>query len=113
MTNALVIYVVCSDTAEAQRIGEAIVAARLAACANIMPGMASIYHWQGKIEQAQETVLLLKTRTDLFGECAAQVRSMHSYTLPCIIALPVAAGTADYLDWLMAETAGSSADAKA
>lgn len=113
MTDALVIYVVCVDTDEARRIGEGIVAARLAACANILPNMASIYHWKGKIEQAQETVLLLKTRASLFEACAAHVSSVHSYATPCIIALPVVAGTADYLAWLMAETASSCTEAKA
>ncbi len=113
MTDTIVIYVVCADAVEAQRIGQAVVTARLAACANILPGMASIYHWQGKIEQAQETVLLLKTRTDLFDVSADKVRAMHSYTTPCIIALPVMAGTPDYLAWLTAETTASSADAKA
>ncbi len=113
MTGAIVIYVVCANASEAMRIGETAVAARLAACANILPGMASIYHWQGKIEQAQESVLLLKTRADLFEACADKVRALHGYTVPCIIALSVTSGTPDYLEWLMAETVASSEDAKA
>lgn len=113
MKDAIVIYVACVATEEARQIGQAVVAARLAACANILPGMESIYHWQGKIEQARETVLLLKTRADLFASCAAKVRELHSYAVPCIIALPVVAGAPDYLEWLAAETAASPDDAKA
>ena len=113
MKDAIVIYVVCATAEEARQIGQAVVAARLAACANILPGMESIYHWQGKIEHAQETVLLLKTRAELFATCAEKVRAMHSYAVPCIIALPVVVGTPDYLEWLAAETAAAADDAKA
>lgn len=104
MTGAILIYICCANTDEAQLVGSKAVEASLAACANILPGMRSIYRWQGKIESASETVLLLKTRADLFDACADLVRRHHSYQLPCIVALPIAHGTADFLAWIMAQT---------
>jgi periplasmic divalent cation tolerance protein len=98
------IYITTSSEAEARKIAEAAVTDRLAACANIIPCMKSIYHWEGKIEEGDETILILKTRAGLFpavGEC---VREMHSSETPCIVALPVEAGHAPYLDWIRAET---------
>lgn len=101
---AVFIYVTTPSEAEARKIAEAVVTDRLAACANIIPGMKSIYHWEGKMEEAQETVVILKTRASLFQAVEARVKELHKYTAPCIVALPVAAGSPPYLDWLMAET---------
>jgi len=101
---AVFIYITAPSEAEARKIAEAVVTDRLAACANIIPGMKSIYHWEGKIEEAQETVILLKTRASLFQAVEARVKELHKYTKPCIVALPLAAGSQPYLDWLMAET---------
>lgn len=104
MSGAILVYITCKDTEQAEKIAGAVVAARLAACANILPGMKSLYRWQGKIETAQECMLLLKTRSDLFDDCAALVRSLHSYETPCIVALPLVNGTPDFLDWIIAQT---------
>ena len=76
----------------------------LAACANIIPGMTSIYHWEGKLARESEVVLILKTRAELFSAIEARVKELHSYDNPCIIALPIAAGAAPFLAWLAAET---------
>lgn len=105
MTEAVVIYVCCADTDQAQRIGQLAVQQRLAACANIIPGMQSIYEWQGKLEQGQETILLLKTQAKHFEACAALVKANHSYELPCIIALPITQGAPDFLAWIKGQTA--------
>lgn len=102
--SAIFIYVTTPSAAEARTIAEAVVADRLAACANIIPGMQSIYHWEGKIEEAQETVVIFKTRASLFQAVEARVKELHKYTTPCIVALPLTAGSQPYLDWLMAET---------
>lgn len=104
MSDALFVYVCCKDSAQAESIATAAVEARLAACANIIPGMRSIYRWEGKIESAQEVVLLLKTQAAHFDVCAALVRRLHSYEVPCIVAMPIVKGTADYLAWIAAET---------
>lgn len=97
------IYVTTSSIAEARKIAQAVVADRLAACANIIPGMMSIYHWKGKIEEGNETVLILKTRAGLFSAVEERVKSLHGNEIPCIVALPVEAGHAPWLDWILAE----------
>lgn len=97
-------YLTCASEGEALRIGRAVVEARLAACANLVPGLVSIYHWQGRIETGRECGLVLKTRADLVEALVDRVRSMHSYSVPCVVALPILAGNPDYLAWLAAET---------
>ncbi|MGB4102354.1 MAG: divalent-cation tolerance protein CutA [Alphaproteobacteria bacterium] len=98
------IYVTCANSDEAERIGRALVDARLAACANILPGMSSIYRWQEQIETAQETVLIMKSTAENFEPLTARVRAMHSYMTPCIVALPIVAGSPDFLAWLEENT---------
>lgn len=97
-------YVTCASAEEATRIARAVVEARLAACANLLPGLTSIYHWQGRIESGSETALLLKTRADLVGPLGERIKALHSYSVPCIVALPIIGGNPDYLAWLAAET---------
>lgn len=100
-------YVTASSREEASAIAEAVVGARLAACANILDGMESVYWWQGKLTRSQEAVLILKTRAELVEALIAKVKSLHSYTCPCVVALPVVAGNPAYLEWLGAETAAA------
>ncbi|UKJ72859.1 divalent-cation tolerance protein CutA [Azospirillum brasilense] len=98
-------YITAGSRDEARRIGRALVEERLAACANIFDGMTSIYRWQGSIEEATETVLIAKTRAELFDRLAARVRELHSYDVPCVVELRVGRGNPAYLDWLHDETA--------
>ncbi|AIB11906.1 dihydroorotate dehydrogenase [Azospirillum argentinense] len=98
-------YITAGSRDEARRIGRALVEERLAACANIFDGMTSIYRWQDAIEEATETVLIAKTRADLFDRLAARVRELHSYDVPCVVELRVGRGNPAYLDWLRDETA--------
>ncbi|MEJ0062658.1 MAG: divalent-cation tolerance protein CutA [Alphaproteobacteria bacterium] len=98
------IYITCADAEEAEKIGRAAVEARVAACANVIPGMKSIYLWEDKAEMAEETVLILKTQQPLFDRVVGLVKELHSYDMPCIVALPLVAGTAEYLDWLASAT---------
>ncbi|HYD98168.1 MAG TPA: divalent-cation tolerance protein CutA [Alphaproteobacteria bacterium] len=99
------IYVTAADRAEAERLGRSAVEAGLAACANILPGMTSIYRWQGGVEQAEEAVLILKTRRDLVEPLTDHLKAGHGYAVPCVVALPILGGNAEYLDWIAAETA--------
>jgi periplasmic divalent cation tolerance protein len=99
------VYVTAPDQAVAARLAQEIVGARLAACANILPGMRSLYHWQGKIEQAEETVLIFKAPAAQFAAIEARIKSLHPYDTPCIVALPVTDGHAPYLRWIDSETA--------
>jgi periplasmic divalent cation tolerance protein len=91
----------------ARAIARALVERRLAACVNILPGVTSIYRWEGKIEEAAESMLFIKTRRELVAEVTAAVRALHPYAVPEIVAVPLASdrGNAAYLDWVYAETA--------
>jgi periplasmic divalent cation tolerance protein len=105
MPDAILIYITCANQTEADIIGRALVDERLVACVNILPGMRSLYRWQGKVESAEETVLIAKTATTRFADVESRVKRLHSYTVPCIVALPVITGSADYLAWIAAESA--------
>lgn len=100
MTDALVVLCTCGGDEEARRISGALVEARLAACVNILPGVQSVYRWQGEIETAAETLLFIKTTSDRFAALRDRIRELHSYDTPEIVALPVTVGSEDYLAWL-------------
>jgi len=102
--SAAFVYITTESAAQAESIGRALVEARLAACVNILPGMHSLYHWQGSIASAQETVLIAKTRMDLTEALTAKVKELHTYDIPCVVVLPVVAGLPDFLQWIDAET---------
>lgn len=98
------IYVTASSREEAMSLGRALVEARLAACANILAGMVSLYWWEGAVQQGDEAVLVLKTRTDLVPAATARITELHSYDCPCVVALPITGGNAGFLDWISRET---------
>jgi periplasmic divalent cation tolerance protein len=102
-------YVTAGSGAEALALGRTVVEERLAACANVLDGMTSIYWWQGALEQTGEAVLILKTRTELVEPLTARIKELHSYDCPCVIALPIAAGNPAYLDWIAGETSPAAA----
>ena len=109
MSDSVFVYVTTATIEQAQAIGRRLVEDRLAACANVLPGMESIYRRQGAIETAQEAVLILKTRAALVDQLAARVRQLHTYDCPCVVALPILAGNPAYLRWIDEETtAGGS-----
>lgn len=99
------VYVTAPSLAEAESLARLAVERRLAACANILPGMRSLYWWQGKLEQADEVVLLLKTTEALAAELTRALASAHSYDCPCVVVLPIEGGHLAFLDWIAAETA--------
>ncbi|BDQ32826.1 divalent-cation tolerance protein CutA [Pseudodesulfovibrio portus] len=101
------VYITCESPRQAEEIGAALVEQRLAACANILPGMRSVYRWQGKVERAEETVLIAKTRDDLVARLTDAVKSMHSYEVPCVVAVPITGGNPDFLDWIRTEASGA------
>lgn len=96
----LVVLVMTASAEEAETIAKVVVGERLAACANLVPGVRSFFFWEGGLRDEAETLLILKSREDRFPELEARVRSLHSYTVPEIIALPLSAGHRPYLDWL-------------
>ena len=97
------VYITCKDRLQALEIGRAVVADRLAACANVLDGMTSLYHWEGKLVEDNECVLILKSQEKHFQALSARVKALHSYAIPCILSLPLEDGNADYLRWLLAE----------
>jgi len=101
MTDKLVVLVTCRSAKEAERIARALVDARLAACGNILrTPTRSVYRWKNKVESAREVLLLLKTSRGRFTKLQAEIKQLHSYEVPEIIAIPVAAGSPGYLAWL-------------
>lgn len=104
MTDYVVVLVTASSAEEARRIGETLVAERLAACANLIGGVCSIFRWDDKVEEAAEHLIVLKARRADVDALAARVRGLHSYEVPEVIAVPIIAGAASYLAWLGAST---------
>lgn len=98
------IYIPCKNRMQARKIGETLVRAKLAACANIHGPMDSIYEWKGKLCREKETLLLVKTRKNLFKKIVTAVRKSHSYECPCICAFDISTGNADYLQWILTQT---------
>ena|SRR6202035_2473716 len=104
MTNARIVLTTAGSQEEARKIANALVERRLAACVNIVPHVESIYRWQGKIETAEEWLLLIKTQGELFDRVRNTVKELHSYDLPECVMLEVTAGSQEYLDWIAKNT---------
>ncbi|MGE5546527.1 MAG: divalent-cation tolerance protein CutA [Solirubrobacterales bacterium] len=104
MTDTTLIYITAANEDDARRLGQTLVEERLAACANILPGITSVYWWEGRLNEDREVALLLKTRADLVDGLIARARELHSYTCPCVVALPITAGNPAFLEWVKAET---------
>src|SRR3954468_17343571 len=98
----IVVLMTAGSREEAARLADILVTARLAACVQILPEIESVYHWQGKVERTPEILLLAKTTAENFAALETAVRSLHSYETPEIIALPITAASAPYLEWLAA-----------
>ena len=94
----------CKDLRQANRIARALVKEKLAACVNILPGVASIYTWEGKVEEGKEVLLVIKSRAALSKKLAARVKALHSYSVPEVVTIPIASGNPDYLRWVREST---------
>ena len=101
MTDCVVVLVTAPDADTAARIARTLVEEKLAACGNVLPGVRSIYRWQGNVEEAQETLLVLKTARARFNEIVDRVRALHPYEVPEVVAVPIEAGFDGYLDWVV------------
>ena len=99
-----VILITAKDAQEAQRIANRLLEEKLIACANIIKDVQSFFWWEGKIDQAKEVMLVIKTKRSLFARVAKAVKKAHSYNVPEIIALPIVAGYNPYLQWISAST---------
>lgn len=96
----VLVYMTATDEDEALKIGRALVEKKLAACINAWKGMRSIYRWEGKVEEASEAVLIAKTTAGQVEALTRFVKALHSYSVPCVLALPVGKGNPEYLKWL-------------
>ncbi len=94
------VYITTGNKEEAKVIGKELVKSRLAACVNIIDHMNSIYLWEGKLQEDEETVLIAKTTSAMVPKLVARVKELHSYECPCVVALPVSGGNPDFLEWI-------------
>ncbi len=99
------VYVTAPTSGEAKTIARAVVSERLAACANLLGPIHAVYRWRGKVEEGREWVLILKTQASRWEQLTARIRALHSYDVPCIVALPIVKGHAPFIEWVRAETA--------
>lgn len=102
--DAILIITNLPDKASAEALAKKLIQERLAACVNIMAACTSVYHWQGKVETAQEIPVLIKTTRQRYEAAEQTIREVHPYELPEIIMVPLAGGLPAYLDWVAAET---------
>jgi periplasmic divalent cation tolerance protein len=106
MNDKKIVLTTAGSLQEAENIAHALVERRLAACANIVGPIHSVYRWQGKVESADEHLLIIKTTAVLFDSVSKTIRELHSYELPECIQLPIEAGSAEYLQWIEQSVAG-------
>ncbi len=101
MSDVLVVLVTGPDHATLLALGRQLVGERLAACVNVIEGVASVYRWEGAIEEADEALAIIKTAADRVGELESRVRELHPYDVPEFVALPLRSGSEAYLDWVV------------
>ena len=102
----LLIYITARDKKQAKAIGRTLVEERLAACANISGRIDSFYFWEGRLCSDHEAALIVKTTHGLLSRLVKRVKALHSYSVPCIVALPIIGGNNDFLTWVKKETGG-------
>lgn len=100
----IVILVTAKDQAQANQIAAKLVQEKLIACANVVPGVQSVFRWEGKVDRAQEVLLILKSHRRHFPAIVKRVKALHSYDVPEVIALPIVEGNKDYLKWITETT---------
>lgn len=103
MLQYIVVFVTTDSLSSAAKIGKILTRKRLVACANIIPGVKSVFRWEGKIQKSDEILLILKSKKNLFDRIVQEVRRLHPYQVPEIIALPIVSGNQSYLEWIEKE----------
>ncbi len=98
------VYMTARDEEEGRRIASKLLTARLVACANLFP-IDSMYWWKGKVEEAKEVAVVMKSRTPLVGSILREIRRLHSYETPCVVSYPMGPGLKEFLEWIRRETA--------
>lgn len=106
MSERLVVLITAGSQEEADRIAQALVGEMLAACVNIVPGVTSVYRWEGEVQRDQEWLLVVKSRREALDDLVQRVQALHSYDVPEVIALPLSGGSEAYLQWIDGEVRG-------
>ena len=96
----IIVLITCANKEEAEKIASSLVEEKLAACVNMIDGVKSVFHWQGKLDKAEEILLIAKTQEQKLPAIIDKVKSLHSYEVPEVIALPIEGGSAAYLKWI-------------
>lgn len=104
MEQRLLVYMTAGSMDEARRVAHALVADQLVACVNILPGMTAVFRWDDAVQEEGEIVLLAKTRKGLFDAVEQRVREVHSYEVPCVVALSLECGSEPFMRWIGEET---------
>jgi periplasmic divalent cation tolerance protein len=100
MTDKIIVFVTCESKEQAEKIAEALVSEKLAACVNVLPGIRSCYVWEGKMTWAEEVLLLIKTTRGRFGQLQNRVKELHSYEVPEVVSISIDEASQPYLDWI-------------
>ena len=100
MTDKIVVLSACGSAEEAQKLARHLVETRVAACVNVIPGVYSVFHWEGKVDETSEWMLIIKSTRARLEALKTELAKMHSYQVPEVIAIPIVDGSADYLDWI-------------
>jgi periplasmic divalent cation tolerance protein len=108
MTDKIVVFSACSTLDEARRIAKKLIEDHLAACVNVMPGVRSFYRWKGVVEEADECLLVIKSSRDVLDRLRIELEKAHTYEVPEVVAVPIVAGSPNYLNWLDNELKSSS-----
>lgn len=103
MTDCVLLYVTASTREEARALARTTVQERLAACGNLVGAIESFYHWDGRFEEGEETLLILKTHVSKLESLTQRLRALHSYSCPAIVAVPIQGGDPDFLQWVQRE----------
>lgn len=104
MEKICMVYITASGKDEAMKIGGELVSLRLAACANVFDNISSFYWWEDKVQQDQEVVLIVKTKEKLLLELEKTVKELHSYSCPCVVAIPIVHASREYAEWIVSQT---------
>jgi len=106
MTDKIIVFVTCESREEAEKIAQAIIAEKLAACVNLLPGIRSCYVWERKLTWSEEVLLLIKTTRGRFGQLRERVRALHSYEVPEVVSVSIDEASQSYLDWIDTSVGG-------
>jgi periplasmic divalent cation tolerance protein len=107
LNSFIIVYVTVASKAEAEKIAQNLLSEHFIACANIVGPVSSYFYWSGKIDAAEEYLMIMKSRSDLFGALSERVKALHSYEVPEVIAVPIVDGARDYFDWMGSALKGS------